>query len=62
MTNFLITDQAFTWNSVMSTLRAPSKRREAVNEEMTWAINLGANRLSALDLSPSTSDSCINQQ
>jgi tubulin alpha len=25
------------WNSVMSTLRAPSNRREAVSDEMTWA-------------------------
>jgi len=25
----------FVWNSVTSTLRAPSKRREAVSEEMT---------------------------
>merc|ERR1719408_851389 len=26
----------FVWNSVMSTLRAPSKRREAVRDEITW--------------------------
>merc|ERR1712146_346798 len=26
------------WNSVRSTLRAPSKRREAVREEITWAM------------------------
>jgi len=25
------------WNSVMSTFRAPSKRREAVSDEMIWA-------------------------
>ena len=24
------------WNSVMSTLSAPSKRRDAVREEITW--------------------------
>ena len=29
----------FVWNSVTSTLRAPSKRREAVKEEMTWAMS-----------------------
>ena len=27
-----------TWNSVMSTLRAPSKRSDAVSDEITWAI------------------------
>ena len=27
-----------TWNSVMSTLRAPSKRRDVVIDEITWAI------------------------
>merc|ERR1719419_1701529 len=26
------------WNSVTSTFRAPSKRREAVREEITWAM------------------------
>merc|ERR1719326_1530167 len=28
----------FVWNSVMSTLRAPSKRSDAVSDEMTWAM------------------------
>merc|ERR1712166_247827 len=28
------------WNSVISTLRAPSNLREAVREEITWATNL----------------------
>jgi hypothetical protein len=28
----------FVWNSVTSTFRAPSKRREAVREEMTCAM------------------------
>merc|ERR1712193_592279 len=27
------------WNSVTSTLRAPSKRSDAVREEITWAIS-----------------------
>ena len=27
----------FVWNSVMSTLRAPSKRSDAVSDEATWA-------------------------
>merc|ERR1719201_2911959 len=26
------------WNSVMSTFKAPSKRREAVNEDVIWAM------------------------
>ena len=26
------------WNSVISTFKAPSNRREAVKEEMIWAI------------------------
>jgi hypothetical protein len=29
----------FVWNSVTSTLRAPSNRSDAVRLEMTWAIN-----------------------
>ena len=28
----------FVWNSVTSTLSAPSKRRDAVREETTWPI------------------------
>jgi hypothetical protein len=28
------------WNSLRSTLREPSKRRDAVTEETTWAISL----------------------
>merc|ERR1712151_458087 len=28
------------WNSVISTLRAPSNLREAVREEITWAMIL----------------------
>jgi len=28
------------WNSVMSTLRAPSNLKEAVKDEMTWAMSL----------------------
>ena len=28
------------WNSLRSTFKEPSKRREAVIEETTWAINL----------------------
>merc|ERR1719421_1354846 len=30
----------FVWNSVISTLRAPSKRNDAVSEEIIWANNL----------------------
>ena len=28
------------WNSVISTFKAPSKRNEAVNDEMTYAMSL----------------------
>ena len=31
-------NQVFTWNSVRSTLRAPSKRREAVIDETTYSF------------------------
>ena len=30
----------FVWNSFKSTFKEPSKRKEAVIDETTWAINL----------------------
>lgn len=30
----------FVWNSVMSTFKAPSKRNDAVKEDIIWANNL----------------------
>merc|ERR1719353_1235099 len=45
------------WNSVTSTLRAPSKRSEAVSDEMIWAIRrlqVGVRR--ALDVEVAAAD------
>ena len=47
----------FVWNSVMSTLRAPSKRSDAVSDEATWAIKaveVGVGR--ALDVEVAAAD------